>query len=658
PLGESSVYITRNQAIKKLQISLAQFRRLCILKGIYPREPKNKKKVNSGSTASRTFYFRKDIQYLLHEPILVKFREQAAHEKKINRAFGKNETVIAKKLMQNRPGYSLDHIIKERYPTFTDALRDLDDALSLVFLFASLPADQKKVHKSHTDTCKRLAAEFQRYVVYSKCLVKTFLSIKGIYYQVEIRGQQITWIVPYQFSQALPSDVDFKVMGTFLELYQTHLGFVNFKLYTDAGLSYPPKIDLKKDDGSAGLNCFILESNDGKAFMDSIAGAEDEKSDKDSKLSEDDRKKMESRIASLQSKLDSIKELDASKSSSSKQDDAKNGETVSFEAAKDVVEKEEDGSAKRINDVTTLDELVANQEQKTKQQTLFKNCVFWLSREVPRWSLEFVIRACGGVCGWDETSGAGSPIKEDSPTITHHIIDKPLTKNAKKNKLYERREFLQPQWVYDCINVGMLLSTDGYHEGETLPPHLSPFVSIEDGDYVPEEAYKLLKRQEDDFKDEVEEEDGETQQDDADEEEEVEEQVQPGKRKRGGDEETSKHAKKQVKEQVSRNKRKQPTEDSHQEELEAEAAGVPYSEYQQKTKSKKTGTEKAGKSEEEEMKDMAAMLLSKKKRKLYNSVVKWKNKKEEKAEVLRGKKEELKKYEAGSGNAKTLKKSK
>lgn len=50
-------------------------RRLCILKGIYPREPKNKKKVNKGSTAPRTFYLLKDIRFLLHEPIVRKFRE-------------------------------------------------------------------------------------------------------------------------------------------------------------------------------------------------------------------------------------------------------------------------------------------------------------------------------------------------------------------------------------------------------------------------------------------------------------------------------------------------------------------------------------------------------------------------------------------------------
>jgi len=38
------------------------------------------------------------------------------------------------------PKMSLQHLIRERYPTFIDALRDLDDPLCLINLFAVFPA--------------------------------------------------------------------------------------------------------------------------------------------------------------------------------------------------------------------------------------------------------------------------------------------------------------------------------------------------------------------------------------------------------------------------------------------------------------------------------------------------------------------------------------
>ena len=113
--GTAKTYITRNQALKLLQLPLADFRRLCILKGVYPREPRSRKKAKKGSTASTTFYYAKDIRFLLHEPVLRTFREQKAFAKKFTRAIGKADWTKAKDLEQNRPEYSLDHIVKERF---------------------------------------------------------------------------------------------------------------------------------------------------------------------------------------------------------------------------------------------------------------------------------------------------------------------------------------------------------------------------------------------------------------------------------------------------------------------------------------------------------------------------------------------------------------
>jgi len=59
-------------------------------------------------------------------------------------------------------------------------------------------------------------------------------------------------------------------MMTFLEFYQTLLGFVNFKLYSDMNLIYPPKIDIKKDEGNAGLTAYVVETSEGKDILKNI----------------------------------------------------------------------------------------------------------------------------------------------------------------------------------------------------------------------------------------------------------------------------------------------------------------------------------------------------------------------------------------------------
>lgn len=112
--GAAANYITRSKAVRKLQISLAEFRRLCILKGVYPRVPKNKKKASGKNNNNNTFYYVKDINYLMHEPVLQKFRQKKVFLRKLYKAIGKQQYDVAKMLERNAPEYSLDHIIKER----------------------------------------------------------------------------------------------------------------------------------------------------------------------------------------------------------------------------------------------------------------------------------------------------------------------------------------------------------------------------------------------------------------------------------------------------------------------------------------------------------------------------------------------------------------
>ncbi|XP_078410352.1 pescadillo [Cetorhinus maximus] len=434
--GAATNYITRNKARKKLQLSLADFRRLCILKGIYPHEPKHKKKVNKGSTAARTFYLVKDIRFLLHEPIVNKFRAYKVFVRKLRKAYGKAEWSTVERLKDNKPVYKLDHVVKERYPTFIDALRDLDDALSMCFLFATFPRTGK-CHVQTIQLCRRLTVEFMNFVIASRSLRKVFLSIKGIYYQAEVLGQLITWIVPYSFSHDHPTDVDYRVMATFTEFFTTLLGFVNFRLYQSLNLLYPPKLENKPEESE------LKQDNEEKYAMDSESYME--------------------KLAALGASLARVV-------SSNEEDDVAPDE---FPA---------DGE-----NAVLLEEKQKEQQILEKQKKLFEGMKFFLNREVPRESLAFVIRCFGGMASWDKSLCIGAPYPVTDETITHQVVDRPNL-----DKQFINRYYIQPQWIFDCVNAKTLLPVEDYFLGVTLPPHLSPFVEEKDGDYIPPEKLKLL----------------------------------------------------------------------------------------------------------------------------------------------------------------------
>ncbi|NP_989410.1 pescadillo homolog [Xenopus tropicalis] len=478
--GSATNYITRNKARKKLQLSLPDFRRLCILKGIYPHEPKHKKKVNKGSTAPRTFYLLKDIKFLLHEPIVGKFREYKVFVRRLRKAYGKREWDAVDRIRDNKPAYKLDHIIKERYPTFIDAVRDLDDALSMCFLFSTFPRTGK-CHVQTIQLCRRLSVEFLNYVIASRSLRKVFLSIKGIYYQADILGQTVTWITPYAFSHDHPTDVDYRVMATFTEFYTTLLGFVNFRLYQTLNLQYPPKLDYfsEADLKSDNEDKYALET---EAYMEKLAA------------------------------------LSASLSRVIPSEPEEENEVDEFPADPENAGQEEE-QKKQL-------------QEEEKHKSMFVGLKFFLNREVPRDALAFIIRSFGGEVSWDASVCIGATYNSANPSITHHIVDRPSIQTQIINRYY-----LQPQWVFDCVNARMLLPVEDYFPGVLLPPHLSPFVQEKEGDYIPPEKLRLMALQkgenpEEDDDDDDEEDDEDEEEDDEDEDDEENEEEEEDKKLR------------------------------------------------------------------------------------------------------------------------------
>lgn len=385
---------------------------------------------------------------------------------------------------------TLDHIVKERYPTFVDALRDLDDALSMLFLFASLPSTHFSTPPKTIALCQRLCHEFEHYLITSHTLRKSFLSIKGIYYQATIQGQDVLWLVPYKFVQRVTNDVDFRIMGTFVEFYTTLLGFVNYRLYTTAGLIYPPKFSQSSDEEGAELDAFVVQSRD-------IASGQPKQ------LNGDD--------ATAQTDTEATARAQAIANSLSTQNNNDTEDAVS-EAGSDNDEPPTNALTSALTDFTkqdpTADDLpilsLSSDTQAAQASKLLQPFTFYLSRETPRAPLEFLLKAFG--CpriGWDAVLGAGAFTNDESDQrITHQIVDRPplpVSNGAdagpegvaasdgasRRGMRYPNRTYVQPQWVWDSVNACELQRPDLYALGATLPPHLSPFVKPKTGVYDP-----------------------------------------------------------------------------------------------------------------------------------------------------------------------------
>jgi len=252
--GASAALISRTRAIRKLGVTLRQFRQLCILKGVFPRPapPGNAK------LRGKTLYLAKDIKYLAHDPILDHMRTLLIYQRKERRLMARKEPAALRVHHRNRPLLRLDHIVRERYPTFPDALRGLDDALTLIAVAAAHTGGKKL----SVDQCRRSAVllrEFEHFVAQTHCLTKCFIARKGLYYQARIEGIDITWMIPHPFS--LPSsNVDYDVIRSFIDLYLALVQFVVYKLYHDNHMVYPPKINASKDADGEYLTAIIPQS--------------------------------------------------------------------------------------------------------------------------------------------------------------------------------------------------------------------------------------------------------------------------------------------------------------------------------------------------------------------------------------------------------------
>ena len=305
----------------------------------------------------------------------------------------------------------------------------------------------------------------------------------------------------------MPADVDVRVMLTFLELYQTLLGFVLFKLYTDVELLYPPPLDISRDEEAAGVGAYNLKGAAPTSVVDHGPKPVD----------------VDGNIVKGRDVRKTIKELAAITLPSQ---EAIASSILLPQATAETTAEDEFVPQPSSSEIAVLPTLHSIAELPSSIKTsLFAPYTFFLALGSPRHLLEFTIRSFGGRVGWPASMGSGSPIDETDERITHVIIDRPIpavpAPFTVSEELRRRRKYVQPQWVVDSINAQNVLAEGPYTQGQTLPPHLSPF-GDEAHAYVPETVDPDPTDLQNDVRGEEEEEEEEEEEDEEEQVEEME----------------------------------------------------------------------------------------------------------------------------------------
>jgi pescadillo protein len=406
--GKKANLVREDKVLEKIDVpDILQFRRLCILRGVYPREiPKEQ---NSPFAA----FHRKDLAMLNSDPMAWFIRDHAAWLRKYKNRLHRGEHYGAPE-----PSAPYAELIRSRYPTFTDAVRDLDDALTTVALFAQM-SGTKLIASERVVKCRRLMTEFHYFVARSRILRFGFISFRGFHFEAAIDGEKVLWLVPHSFPLAEDAEVDYRVLLDFLELYEHLLGFVNARLFIQLGMKYPPTYDAAKWAQSF--------------YIDAI--------------------------------VDSFPQGDGAPSAS-----------VAAEPAS------REGLDRMVAALANPGLQEPDEAPPAEDAGIFAGLVFTIHHGVARDPVSFVIRALGGRIEWNEET--------DDTGVTHTIIDRrPATRHMS-------RVYVQPQWVFDCLNRRELVELEGsagsYLPGQELPAHVSPWVAEPPQEGIGEDDLEMI----------------------------------------------------------------------------------------------------------------------------------------------------------------------
>ena len=170
-------FISRILIKNILNLQNKEFDELVTLLGVVPYVPKEKQKVDR---IQDYFYRMTDFEKIKNSEILKIFKSNKRKLAKKEKYEKRGLLIRANKIHEEE--YNYIDLIKDRYSSFGKAVDELSSSLSGLCLSTKLSMDSE---------INNILNDFKEFVVCNRLLTKSFMSSKGIYYEITIQNLKV-----------------------------------------------------------------------------------------------------------------------------------------------------------------------------------------------------------------------------------------------------------------------------------------------------------------------------------------------------------------------------------------------------------------------------------------------------------------------------------
>lgn len=226
-------HISLENAINELKITKSQFKSLIIFLNIRPQSVSKSLQIGSEMSSFKI----KDINKIYNSEIykLLLQNNKIRKKKDFFRSVGRID--LAEKKSNDTVDYI--EIIKNKYKTFSDAVHDLGETITFLYLYVFLYKTQniEQENEKNTffneDTIRTIEEElniFENILIENKFIKYFFPSKNGVHLQLLIECVEIIFFVPFQTDQKMQLDIQYE--EKYMKLYLSHLMMVNSRFLT------------------------------------------------------------------------------------------------------------------------------------------------------------------------------------------------------------------------------------------------------------------------------------------------------------------------------------------------------------------------------------------------------------------------------------------